>query len=87
VPHAVLDVVAKDPEKEHVEGEVDKAAVHEHGGEAGEQNGDDAVGLPGLRADEVGRYERPTEQLVFAAQLESEDDDACGDDADIDVRR
>ena len=35
VPHRVLDVVAEDPEKEHVPEQVAPARVHEHAGEHG----------------------------------------------------
>ena len=33
VPHGILDVVAEDPEVEHVAGKVHEAAVQEHGTE------------------------------------------------------
>src|SRR5437588_697475 len=33
--HRVFDVVAEDPQKEHVAGDVEDRAVHEHGGEHG----------------------------------------------------
>ena len=39
VPEAVLDVVAEDPQVEHVAAEVQPAAVHEHGAENGRDVG------------------------------------------------
>ena len=52
VAEAVLDIVAEDPQKQHVAEEMQPAAMHEHGGE----NGDD---VPGRVRREFGRDERP----------------------------
>src|SRR5262245_59664544 len=65
----VLDVVAEDPEVEHVATEVQPTGVHEHGGEDG---GDGA----GRVLREAPRYEGPlVDERVAAAQLDEEKQD------------
>ena len=50
----VFHVVAEDPEEEHVSGDVQKAAMHEHAGENGQEGGfETAVAVEG-EADVVG---------------------------------
>ena len=41
VPHRVLDVVAEDPQEQHVAAEVQPAAVQEHRGDQGQLGGHD----------------------------------------------
>ena len=46
--HGVLDVVAEDPQEQHVAAEVQQAAVHEHGGEDRQRTVGASVGRPAL---------------------------------------
>ena len=68
MPEAVLDVVAEDPQVEHVAAEVQPAAVHEHGGENGRDVGSRIV-------REASGHERPLlDEPVAVLQLQEEDE-------------
>ena len=80
VAEAVLDVVAEDPQVEHVAAQVQPAAVHEHGAE---HRGDVAGGIGG----EAGRNEGPLlDERVAVVELEQEDEGVDGDQGIGDVR-
>src|SRR5206468_10682569 len=78
VAEAVLDIVAKDPEIEHVSAEVDPAAVEKHG----DEDGDDIRQIG--RVPEASRNERHGEQgaldLRTERQLPEEDEDVRGEE-------
>ena len=81
VPEAVLDVVAEDPQVQHVAAEVQPAAVHEHGGENGRDVGPRMV-------REAPRHEGPfVDELVAVLQLQEEDQHVDGNEDVGDVRR
>src|SRR5215213_334046 len=77
VSEAVLHVVAKDPEIEHVAEKVHPAVVQEHAGEnvrPGEDRGNDAVGISEC-------LKLPVAELQFVEKCERvERDQADGDD-------
>ena len=65
--HRVLDVVAEDPQEEHVEDYVEPASVHEHGRQQGQVGGrfvdlfrlhDRAAGTLALTHDVLSSYPR-----------------------------
>ena len=76
VPHAVLDVVAEDPEVEHVAGEVHQTAVHEH-------RGDDGQPREGRR-HQAERANEEVHLLGRQARLPQEDEGVGRDDRDGD---
>ena len=81
VPEAVLDVVAEDPQVEHVAAEVQPAAVHEHGAENGRDVGSRIV-------REAPGHECPfLDEPVAVLQLEQEDEHVDDDEDEGDVRR
>ena len=70
----VLDVVAEDPEVEHVAEDMEKTAMHEHGGEERERGMDRLCGLHGdniVRYRTIGIDDLPT--VRTAQHLEDED--------------
>jgi len=72
VVEAVLDVVAEDPEVEHVAAEVQPAAVHKHRGENGDEIG------TGVCGKSSGHDRPPFDERIATAQLyEKEQDVEC----------
>ena len=70
----VFDVVAEDPEVEHVAEDMEKTAMHEHGGEERERGMDRLCGLHGdniVRYRTIGIDDLPT--VRTAQHLEDED--------------
>src|SRR5262249_55387616 len=66
VAEPILDIVAKDPQKQHVAEEMQPATMHEHGSE----NGDDGCGQG---RSETRRDKCPTfNKLIAAGKLEQE---------------
>jgi len=53
MPEPLFDIVAEYPEKEHVPEQMKRSAVHEHGGEYGQDRGD---WLAGFETDDIVRY-------------------------------
>ena len=75
-PELVLDVVAEDPQIEHVAAEMQPAAVHEHGGEDGGH-------VAGWVLAEPGRNERPlANEGIAAVQLDEEEENVERDQRD-----
>ena len=73
VPEPVLDVVAEDPEVEHVAAEVHPAGVHEHRRE-------DRRHICGGVSQEPGWHERPLpDERIAAAELDDEEQHVKGD--------
>ena len=92
MPHAVLDVVAEDPEIEHVAGEVHEAAMHEHGAQHGHDRWYDAdpAGQVGpveeYGRDEAEGVDRPLSALRAERELPQENENAGADQTDGDDR-
>ena len=86
----VLDVVAEDPEEEHVPREVEDGSVEEHGGEEPDDAEPERPRADLARVEEARRDEpeRPHERFAAAPreELEDEDDDAGGDEGAVDER-
>ncbi len=81
MPEAVFDIVAEDPQVQHVAAEVQPTAMHEHGAE----NGCD-VGSRIFR--EASGHECPfLDEPVAVLQLEQEDEHVDDDEDEGDVRR
>src|SRR5207248_11686878 len=94
VPEGILDVVAKDPEIEHVAGQVKKPAVQEHGGEQGQVDVSEwgqrrqVTAADDLGRDDAGGHDQLLERTLRGlSQLdEDEDDNVRQDDQDVNDR-
>lgn len=87
----VLDIVAEDPEEEHVAGDVQEAHVKKHAGEEGEEGGFEAY-VAGEEAADVGGdggvgIEKDFVLSRREGELVEEDDDVGQDEKRIDYGR
>ena len=87
MPETVLDIVAEDPEVEHIAEDMEKSAMHEHGSEERERWMDR---LCRLHRNDIVRYGaiRIDDLLPASAaeHLKDEDSDIQRNDADCDGR-
>jgi hypothetical protein len=80
VSEAVLDIVAKDPQEQHIAEQMQPTAMHEHGREDRDRV---CLGTAG----KARRYESPVlDELVAAGKLDEEDQDIEADKDEGDVR-
>lgn len=80
VAEAVFDIVAEDPQKQHIAEQVQPAAMHEHRGEYGHQIGAWVVRKSGGNEGPIG------DELVSAAKFSQEDQHVEADKRERDDR-
>src|SRR5713226_766562 len=90
----IFDIIAKDPEKEHVPGDVQEARMKKHTGDQW-QEGYFEAGVSGQEGGEAGRHcgvgeeqgvKRPMRERGFETELVNEQRDVGKDQRDIDER-